>query len=288
MGEMRLICPGCEAEYRLPPKAIPASGREVECTACGRVWFALPDGSRAAGPGAAKATDAQTADKPALDPAPGTPRADMPPPAGAEPQLSRKLPGSVLSILREEVEHERRARMAEDADFGKDSPEPAETLKTAPLSPGAPTVDWPATTVVTPSPGPDVKGTDRPVPADAAPARTLIGSEARARPAATEPATRDAPADPPGAATERSGALAAAPARPLVEAPPEHDDGEEGSAYRLGLGVAAMITGIGLTLYLLAPGLADAGPLGDALAGMRQLVDAGRMWLQTQVGAVLG
>ncbi|MCS5600958.1 MAG: zinc-ribbon domain-containing protein, partial [Paracoccus sp.] len=41
---MRLICPGCDAEYRIPEKAIPPEGREVECSDCGRVWH----GERAA------------------------------------------------------------------------------------------------------------------------------------------------------------------------------------------------------------------------------------------------
>ena len=38
MAEIRLICPGCDAEYRIPEKAIPPEGREVECSDCGRVW----------------------------------------------------------------------------------------------------------------------------------------------------------------------------------------------------------------------------------------------------------
>ena len=35
MAEFKLICPGCRAEYALPPDAIPQGGREVECPACG-------------------------------------------------------------------------------------------------------------------------------------------------------------------------------------------------------------------------------------------------------------
>ena len=42
MAEIRLICPGCAAEYLLPEGTIPARGRQVECTACGQVWQATP------------------------------------------------------------------------------------------------------------------------------------------------------------------------------------------------------------------------------------------------------
>ena len=40
MAEIRLICPGCGAEYRVPETAIPPDGREVECSACGKIWHA--------------------------------------------------------------------------------------------------------------------------------------------------------------------------------------------------------------------------------------------------------
>lgn len=45
---MRLICPGCAAQYEVQASAIPAEGRDVQCSNCGRTWFQrgpLPDGS---------------------------------------------------------------------------------------------------------------------------------------------------------------------------------------------------------------------------------------------------
>ncbi len=39
---MRILCPGCGAEYAIPDHAIPAAGREVQCAACTHAWYQLP------------------------------------------------------------------------------------------------------------------------------------------------------------------------------------------------------------------------------------------------------
>lgn len=36
---MRLICPKCAAQYEVDASAIPEQGREVQCSACGNIWF---------------------------------------------------------------------------------------------------------------------------------------------------------------------------------------------------------------------------------------------------------
>ena len=36
---MRLICPNCDAQYEVDAAMIPASGRDVQCSNCGRTWF---------------------------------------------------------------------------------------------------------------------------------------------------------------------------------------------------------------------------------------------------------
>lgn len=36
---MRLICPNCDAQYELSEGAIPAEGRDVQCSNCGHAWF---------------------------------------------------------------------------------------------------------------------------------------------------------------------------------------------------------------------------------------------------------
>jgi predicted Zn finger-like uncharacterized protein len=48
---MRLICPVCSAQYDVDAELIPAAGRDVECSACGKVWFV--------GPGRVRATPAE-------------------------------------------------------------------------------------------------------------------------------------------------------------------------------------------------------------------------------------
>ena len=47
---MLIVCPNCAARYEVAALALPAQGREVECTACGHVWLHLPppDARRAA------------------------------------------------------------------------------------------------------------------------------------------------------------------------------------------------------------------------------------------------
>ena len=36
---MRLICPNCTAEYEIPEDAIPAVGRDLQCSSCGVTWL---------------------------------------------------------------------------------------------------------------------------------------------------------------------------------------------------------------------------------------------------------
>jgi predicted Zn finger-like uncharacterized protein len=39
---MRLICPNCDAQYEVSDSAIPAGGRDVQCSNCGNTWYQLP------------------------------------------------------------------------------------------------------------------------------------------------------------------------------------------------------------------------------------------------------
>ncbi len=36
---MRLTCPNCGAQYEVPEDVIPAEGRDVQCSNCGKTWF---------------------------------------------------------------------------------------------------------------------------------------------------------------------------------------------------------------------------------------------------------
>ncbi|MGB0958702.1 MAG: zinc-ribbon domain-containing protein [Halocynthiibacter sp.] len=39
---MRLVCPNCDAQYEIAEGAIPAEGRDVQCSNCGHDWFEIP------------------------------------------------------------------------------------------------------------------------------------------------------------------------------------------------------------------------------------------------------
>ncbi len=58
---MRLICPNCDAQYEVDAAMIPASGRDVQCSNCGKTWLQGP---------AAPATVHAPAPNPEPEPAP--------------------------------------------------------------------------------------------------------------------------------------------------------------------------------------------------------------------------
>jgi predicted Zn finger-like uncharacterized protein len=46
--QMRLICPGCGAQYEVADDVIPETGRDVQCSNCNHTWFERPGASVAA------------------------------------------------------------------------------------------------------------------------------------------------------------------------------------------------------------------------------------------------
>lgn len=287
MGEIRLTCPECRTEYRLPEGAIPETGREVECTACGNIWWAsrnAPASQPVLAPQPMPPA-AVTAQEPALTVVrhdPDSENSATPPATDADHHavipgdiapLSRRLPENVLSILREEVEHERRARAIE----ASSDTAPTATAATADSDP-----EWPATTITETRP----QTADRiapalvPIPAPEAPA---------ASPAPVPIPVPRAPAAPPPAATETAPAPRPEPTAitpPAQTAQPPAPAGRQ--AYLAGFGLAAMIAALALAFYLLAPGMAGTGAVGDRLMQFRQHVDAGRLWLDQQIGQTTG
>lgn len=114
---MRITCPNCSAQYEIDAALLPDEGREVQCSACGHVWFQDgPNAHRARTYGAARAEDtpaaqpqqptdtAQPSDYAAPDDAQIAP-GDTPP--------ARPVDEKVLGILREEAEFEAKARARE-------------------------------------------------------------------------------------------------------------------------------------------------------------------------------
>ena len=109
---MRLICPNCNAEYEIPADAIPATGRDLQCSSCGVTWFSKPleadpettgDLSQVLAPQPATNKTEATA---APTPAPGS---DIPP-----------LDTAIADVLRQEAAAEVKLR-SQDAAGGLES-----------------------------------------------------------------------------------------------------------------------------------------------------------------------
>lgn len=234
MAEIKLICPGCEAEYVLPQSAVPPAGRQVECSRCGLVWQAQQ-------PDVAQPLDLTSYTLP-------LPPADRQP---AVPPASRRLAPEVLDILREEVEHERRLRAAED----EDAPEAAAGSET----------DWPATTVVVPA------GATRSATANPQPQVPLTA------PPPAPPVIRLRPAEGPVQTP-----------RPLAEPAHESPAARSGGRYRLGFALMVMLAAACVALYVLAPRLSEQGVIGERLAELLQGLDRARLWLDSQAARLRG
>ena len=149
---MRLICPNCGAQYEVADNAIPAAGRDVQCSNCGHGWFQHREETTAAAPQVEAATvadapgalDAAESDVPEVtetaNAAPATapepvmqdtsaPAAPLPPepeetadadadadvvaaPVTSAP-AQRSLDENLLAVLREEAEREVEKRKAD-------------------------------------------------------------------------------------------------------------------------------------------------------------------------------
>ncbi|WP_181870329.1 zinc-ribbon domain-containing protein [Paracoccus lutimaris] len=200
---MRLTCPRCGAQYEIAAAAIPAAGREVECSACSHVWFQ---------PGQAKAAQS--------DSTPYDPQ--------ARPALNRPLNESILAILREETARELQARQgdtgtpvpeadqnianaaaeahaatahAEAVEFAAPDAQAEAYAETPP--PAMPDGDWPATTVTVPptgdAPEPMAQPPLAPEPEPAAPMTETVveaASEIVEQASDPEPAPFEAPEPP--------------------------------------------------------------------------------------------
>lgn len=149
---MRLVCPNCAAQYEIDRSLFPAEGTEVQCSACGTVWFEpgsatgaaptpparqTPRSEPAARPKPPEAraprTEAARSDKAAARPDPATTEPDpvgSPPPAPPRPAASsRPAPGpaeepapraldpAVADVLRQEADFEASQRAREQSNL---------------------------------------------------------------------------------------------------------------------------------------------------------------------------
>lgn len=303
---MRLTCPRCNARYEIPDAAIPAMGREVECSACANVWHQP------------KAGPPQNAKEIQKIPAP---QQDYD--ASARPTLHQPLHDSVLSILREEAARELSARRPADpgaapaqdhipATSASDNAKVTATTTGVDVAPGNTTIiapqdfDWPVATVILPGdPLPADDATPGAKDLDKAPAMETLAPVPQAAPAAPErpdePTLPDAASlaatlTRPGPAPLRPAALdsQAAPVETLtdpdpaepVPASPVHlpaifTPQARRGGYATGFGLAVMLALALLAFYALAPRIAPD-------AEWRLALDQARLWLDTQFAALRG
>lgn len=59
---MRLTCPNCKAQYEVDASVIPATGRDVQCSNCGRTWFQKAEAGETAMPAGVADDSAEWAD----------------------------------------------------------------------------------------------------------------------------------------------------------------------------------------------------------------------------------
>lgn len=252
MGEISLICPVCGAEYRVPQDAIPEEGREVECSGCGHVWCAQADQAGKTRPAVGTTLLPNSPDPNSVGAMAEMDEDADDSPASAIP-LRKRLPENVLNILRDEVEHERRARAAEAE--GENLP--------GPQGDRAGEVEWPATTVTGPA-ARSVEHEDASSPRHPA---ALPIPQAKTRQHDRGPAAIHLPDS--------------APVQPAIpdQIPVTAPANESRTGYFMGFGLAVMIAAGMFALYLMAPELAGTGPFGDVANELRETVDRGRLWL---------
>lgn len=239
---MRLICPRCGAQYEIDDSAIPAGGRDVECSACEHVWRE---------PGRVIP----------FDPA-------------ARPVLNRPLNESILSVLREEAARELAQRAAEPQPHLPPAPPSADILAgklvampdtvspyeatplMAPPEPAPPSDELAGDAAEEPSQPMPAPVEPAPIPAPAAPVMAPPVSATPALAPALAPVSAPTPAPAPPPRRARRG------------------------AYRAGFGVAAMLACTAVGAYALAPRLAGQGELGARLMEFRAEADQARLWLR--------
>ena len=243
---VRLSCPTCDAVYEVPAAAIPASGRDVQCSNCGTVWFQRS--GQAPAPPSAAALDPSTSHRRSAD-------EDRP-----RPPLSDEG----RQILMEEAERERNLRQGRtsrasrerevasavesllDDDGRPATSVPPSTRGGSATEPGSAPQSRPASTVgkrvADPEPEPTAEPAEeiaaRPSRRDRFPDIAEVNSSLGQRGGVEEQRADDAP-------------------RPEVQ----------GSGFRLGFALALILAAVGLILYVQADRIGEAVPALDRPLG---------------------
>ena len=255
---MRLSCPNCHARYAVSASMIPASGREVECSACGHVWVFVPEGPQE------RAGDDETADPaaPPRDTAPPVAQTQTAPPpvedvaedgdpvAGSDaeapiPPAHERMDPSALGVLREEAARETSARAAE-----RSAPQPPQAAA-PPDGEGAAVTPGPA------QPRAPYLATPQPREGDEAPRPERSSAEASLRRQVRERAAAEA-----------------------ETAPGPSRRGASRRGFAAGLGLVIALAVLGALLYAGSDEIAAAWPPAEAaLAAYVDAIDGARLWI---------
>lgn len=194
---MRLTCPNCGAQYQVADGAIPATGRDVQCSNCNHVWFEMPGAAPEPAPNDIPDRPAPAAVPPAPEPAP--PAVPPAPPAGYDDDgLEDPLAGVRRTVEQSTQVPPQADHTAPPSSPAQDAPG-ADTAQTEPPAPApAPEPEPPAPpapepiAAAEPDPQPEPEpATDpshvAPVAAAAAGAMAVAGAAAGAARSGSEP-----------------------------------------------------------------------------------------------------
>jgi len=119
---MRLSCPNCDAQYEVDANVIPQSGRDVQCSSCGKTWFQEPESKDKYKTRLTENRDPEPAEPVQEKQAEQPP--ETPPSPDPVPELEPRKPDQdALDILRQEAEREISARKADAAEIVETQPD---------------------------------------------------------------------------------------------------------------------------------------------------------------------
>lgn len=278
---MRLICPGCGAQYEVDDGIIPDAGRDVQCSACGQVWFqksrpmllseeeavALPLTVQERRPAEAPPSFPVAVDQGMSSAFAEDPDPELPGPsdslAPTKPQPRRALDESLLAILREEAEREARARRAETPVI-----ETQEEMNLIPadVKPVPPEPEAPAPEVFV--------------------AETVVPEPVAPEPVSAKPVAPPRPEPEPIPDINALKASLRASADRNAQAAAMAEQGRGG--FRLGFVSVLAVAALATAIYGFAPKLAEAVPdLNPALSAYVDQVNHGRFWLDEHLRSAM-
>lgn len=301
---MRLTCPNCRAQYEVDDSAIPARGRDVQCSSCGHGWFERP----------VAAGDAVATSVPPRTPPPDTPTRDTDldavpsdapepaPPPGMIPQGPRLAPKRALDpaiaeVLRAEAAREANRRRQESAELLEEQQEFS-------LTPGAmpPTGDAGAAIPADAASGSVTDSVPDPVPDPPEDAHTPDGPEAPSQTDTPLPKATTAPPRFSEATREqvprrdllpdieeinsslRAKGVGGTDARKMYTPEQSHEYKRQGRGFRLGFSVVLILATACVLIYGFAPKIAAIAPgLAPSLEVYVAEVNAARAWINGQL-----